>query len=210
MRYKALLILIALMFSLCSCNNISYNDASTTQGNNEDLITESTTVKNETNSTSELSTITQPYEESESIIVSEKDTANSAETEPEHTMVETETVPTIMGVTIPDKKADMFYTDDANNKFIQAVAQKYNVSADGLACIYSVPSDDTNQVWQFSSNERNPDTLKYVYLVSADCKTICRAGGVTGNDGMDMTMGILTFQVAKQQIIPLFQEELNK
>ncbi len=209
MRYKALLILIALMFSLCSCNNINYIDTSTTQGDNKDFITENTTPQGDTINT-ELSTTTQPYEESESIIVSEKETVNSAETETEHTMVETETVPAIMGVTIPDKKADMFYTDDVNNKFIQAVAKKYNISPEGLACVYAVPDDDTNQVWQFSSNERNPDTLKYVYLVSADCKTIYRAGGVTGNDGMDITMGILTFQVAKQQIIPLFQEKLNK
>ncbi len=201
MRYKVFLLLIVLMLSLCSCSNkTDYTDASTTQGDNENLISESTTVKDDFISTSEVSTTTQPAKENESTSTNENDTTIAAETE---------TVPTIMGVTIPDKKADMFYSDDVNNKFIQAVVQKYNIPAEGLACIYSVPSDDTNQVWQFSSSERNPDTLKYVYLVSADCKTIYRAGGVTGNDGMDITMGILTFQVAKQQIIPLFQEDLN-
>lgn len=118
--------------------------------------------------------------------------------------------------TIPEKSGDMIFTDDANNKFIRAVVDKYGVDAKLLAGIYANPASDTNFVWQFNGQTdssgkliRTPDTLKYVYIITADCKTVVRAGGLVGNDGMSAAGGYLVMQTAKKMIIPEFQDQLN-
>lgn len=118
--------------------------------------------------------------------------------------------------TVPEKSGDMLFTDDSENKFICAVAEKYGVDAKLLACIYASPSSDNNFVWQFNGKTdssgklvRNPDTLKYVYIISADCNTIARTGGLSGNDGMSLAAGVLLMQTTKQLMIPEFQDQLN-
>lgn len=118
--------------------------------------------------------------------------------------------------TVPEKSGDMLFTDDPNNKFIQAVVSKYGVDASLLACIYKNPSSDSNFVWQFNGQTdtngkpiRNASTLKYVYSISADCNTIARTGGLTGNDGMSLAAGVLLMQTTKQLMIPEFQDQLN-
>lgn len=118
--------------------------------------------------------------------------------------------------TIPEKSGDMIFTDDASNKFIRAVSQKYGVDASLLVCIYADPADDNNYVWQFNGQKdadgkliRNADTLQYVYPISADCKSIARAGGLTGNDGVNAAGGFLLMQTAKRLMIPKYQDQLN-
>lgn len=118
--------------------------------------------------------------------------------------------------TIPEKSGDMLFTDDANNKFIRAVADKYGVDTSLLACIYKNPSSDSNFVWQFNGQTdangkpiRNTSTLKYIYSISADCNTIARTGGLTGNDGMSIAAGVLLMQTTKQLMIPEFQDQLD-
>lgn len=175
---------------LCSCNHRDIDNSSTSNATTQST-THPTTVEETVNTETKAD-------------VSSTSTTTSTTTEDETTAA------SVLGVTIPEKSGDMYYTDDVNNKFIQAVAKKYNISPEGLACAYSVPESDTNQVWQFSSSTRNANTLKYVYIISADCKTIVRAGGVVGNDGIDTASGILTMQVTKKLIIPEFQDELNK
>lgn len=118
--------------------------------------------------------------------------------------------------TVPEKSGDMLFTDDPSNKFIRAVTDKYGVDASLLACIYKNPASDSNFVWQFNGQKdadgkpvRTPDTLKYVYLLSADCTSIVRAGGFTGNDGVNIASGVLMMQTAKRLMIPEFQDQLN-
>lgn len=118
--------------------------------------------------------------------------------------------------TVPEKSGDMIFTDDANNKFIRAVVDKYGVDAKLLAGIYANPASDSNFIWQFNGKTdangkliRNPDTLKYVYIITADCKTVARAGGLVGNDGMSAASGYLMMQTAKKMMIPQVQDKLD-
>lgn len=107
-------------------------------------------------------------------------------------------------------------TNDADNKFIKAVTDKYGISADGLICSYSKNGNDNNFIFQFdgSTDEngkhiRTADKLKYVYSVTADCKTVCRTGGYTGNDGCSLVNGLGVFMMSKQVLIPNIQDQIN-
>ena len=117
---------------------------------------------------------------------------------------------------MPEKTGDMYFTDDENNKFIQAVVQKYGSDPARLACIYVVPEGDSNHVFEFNGKTdqngkliRNESTLKCVYTLNADCSEITRAGGVTGNDGLTAAQGLVIMQLTKELILPKFEKELN-
>lgn len=118
--------------------------------------------------------------------------------------------------TVPEKKGDMVFTEDANDPFIQAIVQKYKVDPARLAGIYAVPAGDNNYFWEFNGTTdadgklvRNEKTLKYVYTVTADKTEICRTGGFTGNDGLGMAQGYLVFETNKQMILPEFETQLG-
>lgn len=105
---------------------------------------------------------------------------------------------------------------DPNNKFIKAVVNKYNLNDEGLICTYSKKGHDNNFVFQFDGSKdsngkliRNAETLKYVYSVTADCKTICRTGGYTGNDGCTLANGLGVFLLSKQALIPNIQDQID-
>lgn len=122
---------------------------------------------------------------------------------------------TTAAFTMPEKTGDMYFTDDADNKFIQAVVQKYGSDPARLACIYVVPEGDSNHVFEFNGKTdqngkliRNKNTLKYVYTINATCTEITRAG-VTGNDGLSAAQGLVVMQLTKELILPEFEEELN-
>ncbi|MGN0556187.1 MAG: hypothetical protein ACI4LI_09875 [Candidatus Fimenecus sp.] len=123
---------------------------------------------------------------------------------------------TTAAFTMPEKTGDMYFTDDADNKFIQAVVQKYGSDPARLACIYVVPEGDSNHVFEFNGKTdqngkliRNESTLKYVYTLNADCSEITRTGGATGNDGVTAAQGLVVMQLTKKLILPKFEEELN-
>ena len=123
---------------------------------------------------------------------------------------------TTIAFSMPEKTGDMYFTDDENNKFIQAVVQKYGSDPARLACIYVVPEGDSNHVFEFNGKTdlngkliRNADTLKYVYTLNADCSTITRAAGFTGNDGLSAAQGYAIFEMTKKLVLPEFEEELN-
>lgn len=145
--------------------------------------------------------------------------ASAADAQKETTKsVATTAVPseTTAAFTMPEKTGDMYFTDDADNKFIQAVVQKYGSDPARLACIYVVPEGDSNHVFEFNGRTdsngkliRNKSTLKYVYTLNANCSEITRAGGATGNDGLTAAQGLVIMQLTKELILPKFEEELN-
>lgn len=105
---------------------------------------------------------------------------------------------------------------DPNNKFIKAVVEKYKISAEGLFCSYSNVGKDNNFVFQFDGSKdsngkliRNADTLKFVYSVTADCQTICRTGGYTGNDGCSLVNGLGVFMMSQQVLLPNIQDQID-
>lgn len=123
--------------------------------------------------------------------------------------------PTESTTAAPQKKGDMIFTEDANDPFIQAIVQKYNVDPARLAGIYMSPASDSNYFWEFDGTTdangklvRNADTLKYVYTATADRSQICRAGGFTGNDGLTAAQGYVVFETNKQLMVPKFEAQL--
>lgn len=125
------------------------------------------------------------------------------------------TAPAESTTAAPQKKGDMIFTEDANDPFIQAIVQKYNVDPARLAGIYMSPASDSNYFWEFDGTTdgngklvRNADTLKYVYTATADRSEICRAGGFTGNDGLTAAQGYLVFETNKQLMLPKFEAQL--
>ncbi len=78
---------------------------------------------------------------------------------------------TIGGVVIPDKNGDNFLDDKPNNEFIVLISETYNIPAEALVAIYSVPDSGTNYVLQFKkkllSDEYNKTTsgLEKVYHI---------------------------------------------
>ncbi len=141
--------------------------------------------------------------------------ASAAGTETQKTMTSSEETSATL-FTIPEKKGDMVFTEDANDPFIQAIVQKYKVDPARLAGVYMVPASDSNYFWEFNGTTdadgklvRNEKTLKYVYTVTADKTEICRTGGFTGNDGLGMAQGYLVFETNKQMILPEFETQLG-
>lgn len=115
-----------------------------------------------------------------------------------------------------EKVGEMRFTDDENDKFIQAIVQKYGADPARLACIYAVPEADNNHVFEFDGTTdengkllRNARTLKYVYSLNRDCTVITRAGGRSGNDGLSTVQGVAIFEVTKKFVLPKFETELN-
>lgn len=198
MKHYKFLILVCLLISILfgGCGGKQEDETQTTPSQADVTLTSATAAS------------TEPATEAATTVPAE--TAEAETTQPATIVVGGEVH------TIPEKDGDMIFTDDANNKFIRAVAEKYGVDTNLLACIYANPSDDNNFVWQFSGEtdangklSRTADTLIYIYLLSADCKTISRTGGLTGNDGISAPSGYLLMQTTKRLMIPEFQDQLN-
>lgn len=114
------------------------------------------------------------------------------------------------------KYGDSALSTDTDNKFVKAVVDKYGIETEGLVTTYSTIGGNGNYVFQFDGSRdsngnliRTGSTLKYVYSVSADCSTVCRTGGYSGNDGLSFKDGLTIFLLAQKVLIPQFEDQLN-
>lgn len=194
----ATLLFVFLCFGLCSCGSSNKNDKTDTSVSVSDTVASAS--ETETAIESEANATTKKNSSAASQSAADDQTEQS----------------TKINISVPDKTGDMIFTDDAENKFIAAVSSKYNIDSSLLACIYTTAGNDVNYVWQFDGTKdsngkliRNTDTLKYVYGVSQDCKTIKRTAGLSGNIGYSAGDGIVTYEATKQLIMPKFEEQLN-
>lgn len=71
-----------------------------------------------------------------------------------------------------EKTGEMAFSDDADNRYIAAIASKYGVNAESLVALYTVPENDSNIVLQFDGTKnddgslvRNKDTLIAIYSI---------------------------------------------
>lgn len=71
-----------------------------------------------------------------------------------------------------EKTGEMEFSDNADNRYIASISQKYNVPADRLVALYTVPENDSNIVLEFdgTTNEngslvRNKSTLIAIYSI---------------------------------------------
>lgn len=160
---------------------------------------------------SEPTTQTTAPSQTDSSVTEEPERLNNTDT-----LIDTKRETTTAELTLPPSNGTMQFTDSANNKFIQAVHAQYHVDTDLLVAIYKEPADDSNCVWQFNGAKtadgkiiRSADTLQYVYVISADTKTICRTDGKDDNIGLTAKEGYFTFKTTKNIIMPRFTDQLN-
>lgn len=158
-----------------------------------------------------------PTAEQQTIIETESQSENTTAVQ---TTAAATTKPVVQQTQVPEttegQKSSSEITFDTNNKFIQAVVNKYGIASEGLVCIYDKNKADNNYVFQFDGSKdkdgkdiRTGDTLKYVYTVTGDCKKVCRAGGLTGNDGLTSFEGMAIITIAKQAFLPYLQDQIN-
>lgn len=71
-----------------------------------------------------------------------------------------------------EKTGEMAFSDEADNRYISAIATKYGVDAKKLVALYTVPENDSNIVLEFDGSEnadgsliRNKSTLVAIYSI---------------------------------------------
>lgn len=160
---------IVFIFCLCSCgkqsdntttNNIvpacslplntqEYTQAPTTTATQEEITFEATV--GETLPTTELATVPTPTEE----------------------QTESTTMPK-PSISV-EKTGEMAFSDEADNRYISAIASKYGVDAKKLVALYTVPENDSNIVLEFDGSEnadgsliRNKSTLVAIYSIDKE------------------------------------------
>ena len=135
---------------------------------------------------------------------------------------QTEAITKKMSTTFPfstqkelQKTGEMAFSDAPDNKYIQAVTQKYNVPAENLVALYTIPDNDGNIVLQFdgSRNEqgqlvRTTDTLIAIYSVNMalECRRASEDSSL--NEYPYGEMKVMFISTTKH-IMPEFEAELN-
>lgn len=113
------------------------------------------------------------------------------------------------------KTGEMAFSDSADNKYLAAVAKKYNLDTSLLAAIYTVPDNNGNIVLYFDGTTdesgrlvRTADTLKAVYSIDAQLNSECASEDKELNECSFGEMKVILFTVTKH-IMPQFEKELN-
>ena len=159
-------------------------------------------------------------EETNSVIPSTPDTTASTTIDSKKPQIQ-ETQATLPATT-PEttkkqlqKTGEMAFSDDASNKYMKAVVDKYGVDSTRLAAIYTVPDNNGNLVFEFdgSTDEngkliRNESTLIAIYSVDKElnCKRASEDSSLNEYSYGEMKVMFIT---TKKHIMPEFQEELN-
>lgn len=107
-----------------------------------------------------------------------------------------------------EKNGDNLLSDSPDNEFVSLVSKNYNVPAERLVAIYSVPDTGTNFVLQFK-NERDangnivksPDTLEKVYNIGKDRSVKIATGKMVGNVGVSYAESLICFGMITESVM---------
>ncbi len=114
---------------------------------------------------------------------------------------------------LPEKNGENQISQDPDNYFIKLISQTYDVPADALVAIYSVPDTGTNYVLRFKpkysltsvSYPKDVDNLEYVYLIGAapERKISYTNGKMVLGDhyNCEMAEGVLVFNLVKNTVM---------
>ena len=113
------------------------------------------------------------------------------------------------------RTGESVFTDDKNNKYLSAVAKKYNLDADTLVAIYTIPDANGNIVLEFDGSKdengkpvRNEKTLVAIYSIDKEFNSKRASEDSSLNEYSDIEMKTMFFTVNKY-LIPKFENELN-
>lgn len=121
---------------------------------------------------------------------------------------------------LENSEAVTYFSDSPNNKYISAIAQKYNVDKSTLVALIKVNAEFPGAtVLQFSGKKdangellMTKSELKYIYSIDDESGKITRAGRKSsGNDGVNFIESKATFLLTEKYIIPeLYNLKANK
>ncbi len=103
-------------------------------------------------------------------------------------------------------------SDNADNEFIQLVANKYGVDTDLLVAIYSVPDSGTNFVLQFNGDKKrgefikSPDTLEKVYQIDLEKNIKVATGTASGNEGVSYAESVMCVAMVKKLVMTQYPQ----
>lgn len=110
------------------------------------------------------------------------------------------------------KTGEMAFSDDPDNRYIKAIASKYNVSASTLVALYTVPENDSNIVLEFDgtknadgSLKRNKDTLIAIYSIKKNLESKRASENPALNEYSYGEMKVMFISTTKY-IMPEFEE----
>lgn len=114
-----------------------------------------------------------------------------------------------------EKTGEMAFSDNADNKYIKAIVNKYGVNAQYLAAIYTVPENDGNIVLEFDGTTdsngkliRNKDTLISIYSIDKNLNSQRASETLSLNEYSYGEMKVM-FITTTKYIMPEFEAELN-
>lgn len=114
-----------------------------------------------------------------------------------------------------ERTGESVFSDDPSNKYIEAVASKYNIDTALLAAVYTIPDADGNIVMEFDGTTddtgrilRNADTLIAIYTVDKSLNSKRASNDKAKNEYSTIEAKTMFFSVTKY-IIPKFENELS-
>lgn len=112
---------------------------------------------------------------------------------------------------IENSNAETYFTDNPNNKYIVAIANKYGAKKENLVALIKVNAEfPSAMVFEFSGKKDENgelimtyDELKYFYNIDESSNKIIRVSknGV-GNDGVNFIEAQVYLKLAKEYLIP--------
>lgn len=199
MKKVSLLILtvliICFLFSGCSEKAEEQDTTTTTQSVIESSSTTETTTEKETEKQSQIKT--------DKNSLSTTTTTKKSQSNP---LISDEDIEKI-----ENSNAEVFFTDNPNNKYIVAVYDKYGAKKENLVALVKVNAEfPSATVLEFSGKKdangellMSYEELKYVYEINEEKNTIVKASkNGLDNDGANFVEAKILVTLAKEYLIP--------
>ncbi len=210
-RYILLFIGIIAVLGLCSCSGNTEEPTSTQPPAStappvtnvtfdyESAIEASATEQHTTEKVTETPTTTKP--------------ATTTTMQRETTTQRQTAAPTTSEATI-QKTGEMEFSDNPDNRYINAIANKYGVESSLLVALYTVPENDSNIVLRFNGTKdangrliRNKDSLVAIYTIDKALNSKCASEDKSLNEYPYGEMKVMYFTTTKY-IMPEFSDKL--
>ncbi len=198
---KKVLLFIIMIFAFCfafsGCSEKNDEESTTT------TTTESAVVSSTTETTTEKQTEKQTEIKTDRNISSSTTTTKKNQSNP---LISDEDMEKI-----ENSNAEVFFTDNPNNKYIIAVSDKYGSKKENLVALVKVNAEfPSATVLEFSGKTdangelvMTYDELKYVYEINEEKNTIVKASkNGLDNDGANFVEAKILVTLAKEYLIP--------
>lgn len=205
----------ALIFAFAGCGIKDNTDNNATHSS-----TDTTLYYEETESilSTQMQIITSSQQQEESEITFTQTVSDSVEIIPPASVPTPSLEPETEATTLPqttktyEKTGEMAFSDDKNNRYIDAVSQKYGVDSENLVALYTVPENDSNLVLEFDGSKnadgtpiRNKNTLIAIYSIDKSLNSKRASENRNLNEYSYGEMKVMFFSTTTY-IMPEFEE----